>query len=287
MNSLTKLKISGGLFLVVALIAVAYFMSAPRAAHSGADAIDNGAWDSAVKNPIGSVKPASTADTAGKTQAITHAPDQHAVAPITSNEVVTVAGNPAQAAIVKRWMDSRGHYGPDDDSLNEYKAYDLETLERLAETGDLKAMSALSWLYLSNERYGRPDSLVKYENILHRAAVYGSTAAFGKLSRFSINLEPGTGAVKYEDLIEGFAWAHVATLRGDMLPSNSALVHAGIHQFEFTDKAAAQIKNRAHELYNQLEKQRIEMGLGKFDNSRPPEVDNLFKNLGGFMPIPE
>ena len=204
-----------------------------------------------------------------------------------NNNPGTLAGTPAEVAIVKKWSESRGRYGPDDESLKEYATYNLETLEKLAEAGDLKAMTALSWLYLSNERYGREDALEKHENNLYRAALYGSTYALAQYSTLAERSEPGTGAIKYENLIESLAWAQLAAMRGDLWPSHNSLIRAEIHKFEFTNEAVVQIKQRAHELYGQLERQRIEMGLGEFDNSRPPEVDNLFNNIGEFMPIPE
>jgi hypothetical protein len=284
MDNLSKLKISSGLGLLAALAIGAYLML-PHAETSGSG--------STVQEDLVSDVTTKSIQEGAQTRALVTSKNNtqidrqdssiaSQVSKVVSNEPVTLAGNPAQAAVVKNWMEARGHYGPDDDSLNEYKAYDLETLERLAEAGDLKAMVALGWLYLSVERYGRPDSLVKYEGIMKRAALYGSTAALGSLSSFQSKPE-----VTDEDLIERFAWAHVGTLRGDMWPSENAMSDARIYKFEFTDAAVTQIKARAHELYNQLEQQRIEMGLGNFDNSRPPEVDNLFRNLGGFMPIPE
>jgi hypothetical protein len=278
MENQSSLKAGIGLLLLAALAIGIYFtlQSSENDYGSIAAVHEDSVLDSSLSAPLH----------AG-VKSVDKTSDAHQVTKAVSNEVVTIAGNPAQAAVVKSWMEARGHYGPDDGSLNEYKAYDLETLERLADAGDLKAMVALSWLYLSPEQLVHPDSLIKYERILHKAALYGSTEALGSLSMHTAKLEPGTREVKRENLLEAFAWAHVGTLRGDMYPSENAMSDARIHDFEFTDAAIAQIKSRAHEIYNQLEQERIEMGLGKFDNSRPPEVDNLFKNLGGFMPIPE
>lgn len=285
MENQSSLRAGIGLLLLSALVIGTYFTLQSSENDSGSivaaheDSVLNSTTSAVLHTGVKSVDKAADSDQENLMQ--------NQVAKAASNEVVTIAGNPAQVAVVKSWMEARGHYGPDNDSLNEYKAYDLETLERLAEAGDLKAMSTLSWLYLSAEQLVHPDSLIKYERILHKAALYGSTAALGNLSIYAAKQEPGTRVVKHENLLEAFAWAHVGALRGDMYASENAMSDARIHNFEFTDVTIAQIKNRAHEIYNKLEQERIEMGLGKFDNSRPPEVDNLFKNLGGFMPIPE
>ena len=194
----------------------------------------------------------------------------------TNNQEVEWIGDQAQLDEVARWKASRGWYDTSDENQDDYKTYTEDTLKQLAENGDLKALHLLAkWA---------PEDTSK--RLLVKAAVYGSTFALINLKNHVV-AHSGITKEMPEDskrpvLIEAAAYLVVAAMRGDLLHSK----YMGIGSLEsrynmkFNDDDLKLAVNRAQQIYNSLESERIALGLGQFDNSIPPVVKARFKYSG-------
>jgi hypothetical protein len=189
----------------------------------------------------------------------------------------TVGGSPANMEEFKQWSYSRGHTYWFEGKTDEYSAYDLETLKKLANSGDIHAMEALS-------RYPGISGKSKIM-LLNRAAVYGSTSA---LQSIAIGLdseysptddnfdEKLTPEERHTNQLEAMAYYELAGLRGDKGVKLGGLkYYASYKKIEFTAEEKQQIKVRGRELYNELQQQRTNLGLGDFDNTVPASVTKL------------
>lgn len=202
--------------------------------------------------------------------------------PVKSTQIKTLAGTPAEAEVLQKWEESRGKFS--EEALADYSSYDLDTLRRLAGSGDIKAMTALAHFYLS-QKYAGEHAVDDAMQISKLAAAYGSTDL---LKLYAIlyatrKYQPNSQALNYEDLIEVLAWKNTAALRGDLYPNYDALSdikNSGI-QLNHDDKV--KINQRSQEIYNELLTKRKSLGLGDFDNSRPQEVDKFFSYLENYM----
>ena len=83
-------------------------------------------------------------------------------------------------------------------------------------------------------------------------------------------------------LIEAAAYISVAASRGDLY--NFKYMGIGLYESRFNMKLSESdlnlVSSRAQEIYNSLESQRIELGLGQFDNSIPPAIKEYFRASG-------
>lgn len=191
----------------------------------------------------------------------------------------TMHGTPAEAEVVRRWEHSRGRYHAQD--LEAYRRYGVETLEELAAGGDMKAMMVLSELYVT-EPYVVDYGLEAALSMLRQAAVHGSSEALGRYAsgyRSLYSQDIGTQSMRPQ-LLESLAWQQVADLRGDALPNSTVKIvikAAGVEEPTLAEKDW--IQERAKEIYNELLSERLDRGLGDFDNDVPVEVSNFFARL--------
>jgi hypothetical protein len=183
----------------------------------------------------------------------------------------------AQVDEVLSWQAARGWYDTSNETSDDYKTYSEEVLKQLADNGDIKALHLLArWAPLDES-----------SRLLTKAAVRGSTFALFGLSN---HVDTGGELVPKkmpEDkrrlaLKEAAAYIQVAAMRGDLMNAK----FQGISSLEFrydmklTDQDLEQVKNRAQEIYDSLESERIALGLGKFDNSIPPAIKVYFRASG-------
>ncbi len=199
--------------------------------------------------------------------------------PVTSGSKSSI-WNPMGGAIsseeIKKWFAERGNYkfyGPD--ILSDYQGYDMETLSRLSDSGDIKAMHVMA------DRATNFDDMKKH---LWRAAVYGSTEALIQLGASNENSEGSIkelpGERQREKILEILSYYEVAQMRGDWwgnITGAPSLIDR--FQVELSENDKLLIKQGAEQIYNNLQAQRAVLGLGEFDNSVPDEVIKFYEEM--------
>lgn len=184
-------------------------------------------------------------------------------------------GDEASAAKVRNWFATRGtysFYGPE--HQDDYQNYDRETLEKLSNSGDIHAMHILS---------DRSSTVDESKSILDRAAVYGSTEALaqiGAINEIKNKIHQKTPEERKPIILESLAYYEAAQMRGDWwvkIQRGESLLSR--YPTEITQKDSAYIQNRGKEIYENLQKQRTELGLGEFDNSVPDEVMKFYEEM--------
>lgn len=158
----------------------------------------------------------------------------------------------------------QGYFSASD--IVEYQNHSREILRALADEGDLKAMHVLL-IQFSGEQ-----DIEMFDKYARKAAVYGSTAVYDILATIndthSTEIHSDRPEVK-ASIIESQAWYMVGIIRGDhayLEIAKERLENAG-RTLSQEDKQ--QILTRARQLYSELEHERQELGLPKFDNSIP------------------
>ena len=184
-------------------------------------------------------------------------------------------GDAATAEKIKSWFAARGNYsfyGPE--AYSEYQNYDVETLTKLGNSGDVKALHVLA---------DRTEDFQDKKSILYKAAIYGSTDA---LSRIAVirNIEKRDSSKSIEDkkaiLFEILAYQDVAEKRGDWWPNIQMKdYYLKQYQIKLTAQDNASIKAIADEIYSQMQKHRRDLGLGDFDDSVPDEVIRFYEEM--------
>lgn len=274
-------KILTVLFLFAALILAVLYLSTTGSISSNVDVEESSMMNSS--DAVGLKSTDSTVSINQKTVTTNNvATIAEAKKSLVSQHVRTLAGTPAEAAIVTKWEESRGKFSKE--SLEDYASYDQDTLIKLANSGDLKAMNALARFYMSF-RYTGEYGLEEVMRVSKLGAAYGST---GLLKIYAIvyathHFQPDSQRLNHEDLIEVLAWSNTAALRGDMYPNYGARDDIKDSGIQLTQEDKVKISARSQEIYNELLAQRKALGLGDFDNTRPPEVDKFFGYLENFM----
>lgn len=189
----------------------------------------------------------------------------------------TVSGSPANREEMDQWAYSRGFTGSLSGKQQDYEAYSLETLETLAKGRDIHAMQTLA------ARLGGKAGMALFRD----AAVYGSTSALQSIAiriDSSYDLAELEGQLSNEEMrklqLESKAYYEVAGLRGDeetRLSGESRFT--AIKKIEFTKVEQQQINQRAKAIYDELQQQRTELGLGEFDNSVPDSIKKYVATL--------
>lgn len=184
-------------------------------------------------------------------------------------------GDEATRAKIIEWFESHGVYGfrgPDEQS--DYQNYDLETLKKLGDSGDIRALHMLA---------GKAESIGESNAILFSAAIHGSTGALSQIA-LSLETEFDIRNKSVEErkpyIMESLAYYDAAQLRGDWwgnIQGKDSLLKR--YPTEFLDVEKAYIQNRAQEIYDDLQQKRTQMGLGDFDNSVPDEVIKFYEEM--------
>jgi hypothetical protein len=185
-------------------------------------------------------------------------------------------GDAVSSEEIKKWFAARGNYsffGPD--SLSDYQGYDMETLTRLSDTGDIKAMHVLA---------DRANNFADLKNILLRASIYGSTEALIQLGSVQENdegsLSTKPAEVQKAKILTALAYYDVAQIRGDWwgnIASGKSLTER--YKVNLTEQDKLLIKNLSEQIYNDLQARRSGLGLGEFDNSVPDSVIKFYEEM--------
>jgi len=188
----------------------------------------------------------------------------------------------AELNVVDTWRFERGYFNQLEN--DDYKQYDEQTLKKLADGGDMRAAQLLADLLFGQHKF--KDAVELYK----KTALYGSTKSLqfliGEEGRRSLIDESGnmnqTEEEKKNHVLTALAYAKVAEMRGDSdvyFRSLMAPTSANPSQIALTDEDYAKVQPLAREIYDDLQRQRNDLGLGSFDNSVPPEVVDGFKRI--------
>jgi len=185
-------------------------------------------------------------------------------------------GDAVSSEEIKKWFAARGNYsffGPD--SLSDYDGYDVETLTRLSDSGDLKAMHVLA---------NRANNFADLKGVLLKAAVYGSTEALIQLGSLNENdegsLSEKPAEVQKAKVLTALAYYEVAQIRGDWwgnIASGKSLTER--YKVSLTEQDKLLIKNLSEQIYNDLQARRSGLGLSEFDNSVPDSVIKFYEEM--------
>lgn len=189
-----------------------------------------------------------------------------------ANAIEWIPGDQAQKEQLLRWKAERGWHdmlSADFNGAPDYRTYSRDMLEQLGEQGDLRALHTLSRL---------PISPAERQNVLTKAAVYGSTFALFQLSNLvsaEPNYEPNpTEERKRQAIVEALAYVEVARIRGEGGSVDGKVKEiAQTFQSHLSDSEVERLENRTWEIYSDLANQRKQLGLPEFDNSAHPVAE--------------
>jgi len=182
----------------------------------------------------------------------------------------TVSGSPADQEEMNQWSYARGFTLMLPGKQSDYEGYTNEILKTLANEGDIHAMQTLA------ARIGGAQGVA----LLKLAAAHGSTMALLSMaidvaSNYEVaelNGAPLPDEEKRKLQVESKAYYEAIGLRGDEEFRRSGDRHFADEKVEFTQAEQHYIKERAKAIYDELQQQRTELGLGEFDNSVPDSV---------------
>lgn len=179
---------------------------------------------------------------------------------------------PADARDNIQWHTDKGYFTEED--LSAYQSYSDDDLNSLIKNGDVRAMD------LQARKLVEKKMLEAAKVLYWMAAVHGSSAGLRSLAflsepdyKLGETVEEHNVAYR-QSVIESLALMQTASLRGDI--RNAAQGVKSIKQlYESQAKAPLAlsseeqfyIENRGQEIYEQLQRQRRDLGLGDFDNS--------------------
>lgn len=202
---------------------------------------------------------------------------------IVRDKILSVYGTAKEEALVKSWCIERAAIcGLDLQNEKVYENYETTTLEAMADNGDVRAMLQLGRRYAEEFiSKGNADKGLELRNQQYfKAAIYGSTGALMQLG-----LAANTGSLKSskhgrELVLEPLAYYEVAAMRGDRLAkSNLGWLALKGSDVKLDDADYTYIETRAEEIYQDLLRQRKELGLGEFDNEIPEPVKRYFDRI--------
>ena len=180
---------------------------------------------------------------------------------------------------ISQSLDERGYSNPESEPV--YKGYSDEVLSGLVKNNDLRAI-----MFVANKLTDIDTKLTDEEvtnniemakSYWHQAAVLGSTTALDHLATYT-QKNMYTEEARPRTL-EMLAIYKVIELRGDTDLSSSSRNHiVNRDHIELTSEEQQFIEQRANAIYTKLTEQRLELGLGEFDNSMTAAVKRF---LGG------
>ena len=183
----------------------------------------------------------------------------------------------ANMELVARWEKER-RMSPD--NAPEYKSYSNETLEKLAQGGDIIALTTLADRY---ELQRDPVSQDKAEAARTKAIILGSTYALGQESTHyeSAAFLAKDPAQAKANIMHSMALKKVGVLRGDPLDYLMDLRSPEYknQKFDLNENDFIQINSAAQKIYGVYQTQRQALGLGDFDNSVPEIVRESYDRM--------
>lgn len=194
-----------------------------------------------------------------------------------SSEDIVWKATPEQIAEVRKWRESRGWYDTSQENQDDYKSYSRDMLEQLAYTGDLKALHLLSKEMLEPEK----------KVLLSKAIMYGSTYAivamkYVEMPAYNLTGQWPADEERKKDVINAAVYPALAKMRGEVddNPEHEFPELEEKYSVRFTEEDRQLIQKKAEKLYADLENQREQLGLGKFDNTVPPLAQAFYKSQG-------
>lgn len=189
-------------------------------------------------------------------------------------------GDDKSRAEIRSWFLSRGTAGfSGKDAIFDYMSLDRATLEKMLNEGNVNVLFSLIF---NDNFFVKGDEAIQY---IEKAIVMGSSDALLSASIHFETLAGGLGGKltreeRTQYIVDSLAYLRVAELRGDFWPSIQSK-HRLTRQFKsfLTEDVKSQINPRADELYSKFEQQRINLGLGPFDNSVPQSVIDFYARM--------
>lgn len=161
-----------------------------------------------------------------------------------------------------------------------YEHYDRDTLQALADSGDMFALQRLG-----NELAWGEQRFVQAEVLYREAAARGSVVAVDRLALNEISKAMAAASDDQREsskrhLLKALAWTEVSRRRSGplMMPEereSNARQHLKNIDATLSDEDREHIQAQAEALYQQLSEGRAELNLGEFDNSRPAMLEKL------------
>lgn len=192
-------------------------------------------------------------------------------------EEIFVMGNAAERAKVLKWYVDQGYYGLDDKNQL-YVSYDQQTLEKLAASGDLRAMDALAKIFANQ---ATPEGFEAAKQQYWNSAIWGSTFAFVNLgidNEVRVFGWAKTEEQKRAAALEVLSLYRVGELRGEKWLNGDAISSfKHLQNIMLSASEEKFINDRAQQIYDNLQAERHRLGLGDFNNSVPAEVENFYK----------
>ena len=235
-----------------------------------------GAYLFSIDNNLNDIKPTIDASLSeDKTQVSKHA--QPEFSELTEQEVNQLnydeeAKRKQLQSQIEQYNYDRGYASQE--TVEQYQNYTINMLQELGKNGDIYALTELG-LRASNEANYKL-SFSYFES----AAIYGSTVALGYLRNHyemanQLYLDEKNGR---RALMGAISYFRVAELRGDYSNSDLSekyLSNYGAHssgtydEVKLDENDLQEVDKMAQQIYDALEKRRVELGLGPFDNSIP------------------
>lgn len=176
----------------------------------------------------------------------------------------------AAGEVINRWKFDRGYLPNDASKIDEYDRFDVKTLKIMSDNGDILAQTELISRSSGEEEKREID----------KALAMGSTAAIinaGVAFRNEYKLAE-SDEQRHEALLNRLALYEFGALRGDRYHQIDA-EYSLLRNIQISDEDRRIISERGKALYENLQLQRTELGLGNFDNSVPPEVKKFHDEL--------
>ena len=180
---------------------------------------------------------------------------------------------------IKAWNISQGWFDflSKTGAVSDYNSYDSETLEKMSDGGDLKAMYVLAKKL--RKEHGKGFSAA--EPYIWKSAIYGSTAALVEIGQHHANRirlnETLEERRKYA--VDAFSYYQAAAMRGDRTGvveyAYFTMRVLDLERFNPTQEEKVLIQVKATEIYRRLSSERNQMGLGDFDTTTPEVVDRF------------
>lgn len=162
-----------------------------------------------------------------------------------------------------------------------YENYPEETLNTLADQGDARAMLILATKHMLRANFNAA------EKYFLDASIRGYTVSLGTLAGIKFvqakrNTQINNTAMSSEEIESAFAWLEVGLMRGD----KALLFNKSTYELTYPhDETTRQrIIAKAEVYYEQLNQQRIQLGLGEFDNTYPKAMDVIFSQWDSNAP---
>ncbi len=194
----------------------------------------------------------------------------------THADLLAAAGvTPEEEAEALKWAFERGL---ETHSLG-YEFYDRDTLQALAESGDIFALQRLADHAAWNEQ-----AFTQAEVLYRDAAVRGSVLALDRLAlnetAKALAADDDQRDVSRQHLVKALVWTEVSRRRSGsfLMPDvreNNVLEHLENIDITLSDADREAISDQADALYQNLSETRADLGFGAFDNSKPAMVEKL------------